>query len=83
MSRAASQGMVLFRAGGRASAARHVLSATECLWQLAAVCHDARGRWKHWLLVFAHIWEREEELGVTDRRYTLHSCMTDAKRREA
>jgi uncharacterized protein len=49
---------------------------------LAEACRTARERWKRWLLVFAHIWKREEELGVTDRLYSLHSCVEAARRED-
>ena len=49
---------------------------------LAAACRDARERWKHWLRVFAYIWKREEELGVTEKKYSLHWCVEDARTSE-
>jgi uncharacterized protein len=48
--------------------------------QLARACREIRERWKHWLLVFAYLWKREEELGVTDQLHSLHRCVKEAQR---
>ena len=46
---------------------------------LADECRAARQRWKYWLLVFAHLWKREEERGLTEAKYSLHWCVEDAR----
>lgn len=42
---------------------------------LKATCLIAREQWKVSLRTFAYVWKKEEELGLADRFWILHSCL--------
>lgn len=42
-------------------------------------CLIAREQWKTSLRTFAYVWKKEEELGLADRFWSLHSCLQRAQ----